>query len=145
MAFDVQGALARALAATDQESEAQLTANPANVANPRPRLAGLAGLAISKGQNPEKHSDGEAGLSTLMECFHERVAILECDEGLSRDRATWMAALGVFVLPYEHAQWFGKDGSLLAKYRHVTLAIDAGTVVTFHHNGRVSFNAEGSS
>lgn len=101
-------------------------------------------LLVSAGCRERKSEESQNGeampLSVLMDRFRERTAILEADEDQPHDRATWLAASAVFVLPDERAEWFGADGNLSPRYRQVSLALGGGVVVTFHHNGRVSFH-----
>lgn len=148
MLFDVNAALAEienqaptpatsATFATQSQKAPCHVANVADVAAPWPEN----GKSVGKAQDAHPESEYLSGKSmpVVMDRFYEKAAMLEYDEGLSRDTATWLAALGVFVLPDERGKWFGPDDNLLPGYRQVNIAVDAQTFVTFHDNRRVSF------
>lgn len=96
-----------------------------------------------EGKSDENQKGQAVPLSALMGRFRQRVARLAADENQPRDRAVWLAALDVFLVPDERADFFDGDG-LRAGYRQVSFAISGGVVVTFHGNGRVSFHGKPS-
>mgnify|MGYP001797080786 FL=1 len=54
--------------------------------------------------------------------------MLEHDEGLSRDTATWLAALAAFVQPQERQHCFDAGDSLLPVCRQLSVAVGEGIV-----------------
>lgn len=142
MAFDVEGALARALAAVDTDNGPLAPAKTAKRAKETPRLASLASLATAQGSDPECENLKQKAVPIAMDRFHEKAAMLEYDEGLPRDTSTWLAAMAVFVPPQKREHCFDGSDSLLPGRRQLSVAVGEGVVVTFHDNGRVSFHGE---
>ncbi|MEM6834093.1 MAG: hypothetical protein AAF562_10780 [Pseudomonadota bacterium] len=142
MAFDVEGALARALAAVDTDTGPLPTAKTAKLAKETPRLASLARLATTQGSDPEFENAKQSDVPIVMDRFYEKAAMLEYDERLPRDTATWLAALAVFVPPLERKDCFDNADNLLPIYRQLSVAVGEGIVVTFHENGRISFHGK---
>lgn len=91
-------------------------------------------------REPEKgQKTRDKAIDALMDRFRERAAVLEFGEGLPRDRATWLAALAVFVLPDERAGSF-EGNSIKLRHQQVSIALSEGVAITFHCNGLVSFH-----
>ncbi|MBC6443336.1 MAG: hypothetical protein GDA53_09550, partial [Rhodobacteraceae bacterium] len=100
-------------------------------ARPVPKAHTPATTATIATNTPSRNTEAET-VADLMDRFHERAAMLEFDECQPRDRAVWLAALAVFVLPDEREDYFGPKDRLKLRYRQVSLAVGDGLVVTFH-------------
>ncbi|WP_306047588.1 hypothetical protein [Nioella sp. MMSF_3534] len=156
MWFDVKAALAEirgsplattATPATQERETPQFVAEVASVATPPvhrakeasvPKCRNVAKVAGDTAAKPDKNAAGNPPASEQITLFKEWAVRLQEQEGVARDRATWMAALRVFVLPDEWTDYFDGD-ALKPRYRQVSIAIGDGIVVTFHQSGRVSF------
>lgn len=117
-------------------------AKTAKRAKETPRLASLASLATAQGSDPECENLKQKDLPAEFDRFYEKAAMLEYDEGLPRNKSTWLAALAVFVPPHDRTDCFDNRDNLLPGCRQFSIAVGEGIVVTFHDNGRVSFHGQ---